>query len=126
MAAEQGRAIPAAVMDESSAKNASAIAVFAGGCFWGVQDVFQHTTGVINAVSGYAGGGPESAKYLLVGRGNTGHAEAVQVTYDPSKITYGKLLQIFFSVAHDPTQLNRQGPDRGPQYRSTIFPLNDE
>ena len=96
-------------------------AVFAGGCFWGVQAVFQHTAGVLNAVSGYAGGEPQTAKYEMVGSGRTGHAESVQVTYDPSKVSYGKLLQIFFSVAHDPTQLNYQGPDHGPQYRSALF-----
>ena len=96
-------------------------AVFAGGCFWGVQAVFQHTKGVLNAVSGYAGGQKETAKYELVGSGRTGHAESVQITYDPKQISYGKLLQIFFSVAHDPTQLNYQGPDHGTQYRSAIF-----
>jgi peptide-methionine (S)-S-oxide reductase len=96
-------------------------AVFAGGCFWGVQAVFQHTQGVLNAVSGYAGGRKETASYALIGTGMTGHAEAVQVTYDPKKISYGRLLQILFSVAHDPTQLNRQGPDSGTQYRSAIF-----
>ncbi len=100
-------------------------AVLAGGCFWGVQAVYQHTKGVTNAVSGYAGGKKEDAQYYTVGSGRTGHAEAVQVTYDPRVISYGKLLQIFFSVAHDPTQLNRQGPDHGPQYRSEIFPQND-
>jgi peptide-methionine (S)-S-oxide reductase len=96
-------------------------AVFAGGCFWGVQAVFQHTKGVLNAVSGYAGGQKDTAKYEMVGSGRTGHAESVQVTYDPKQISYGKLLQIFFSVAHDPTQLNYQGPDHGTQYRSAIF-----
>jgi len=126
MAAEAGRAIPAAAADESPAQKTSAVAVFAGGCFWGVQGVFQHTTGVINAVSGYAGGEKNTADYNTVSDGDSGHAEAVQITYDLSKITYGKLLQIFFSVAHNPTQLNRQGPDTGTQYRSAIFPLNDE
>ena len=96
-------------------------ATFAGGCFWGVQAVFQHTQGVLNAVSGYAGGDASTAKYSLIGSGRTGHAEAVQITYDPTRISYGKLLQIYFSVAHDPTTLNRQGPDRGTQYRSAIF-----
>jgi peptide-methionine (S)-S-oxide reductase len=96
-------------------------AVFAGGCFWGVQAVFQHTKGVLNAVSGYAGGDKQTAKYEMVGSGRTGHAESVEVTYDPKQISYGKLLQIFFSVAHDPTQLNYQGPDHGTQYRSAIF-----
>ncbi len=126
VAAEAGHAIPAAAADERPAQKTSAVAVFAGGCFWGVQGVFQHTTGVINAVSGYAGGEKNTADYNTVSDGDSGHAEAVQITYDPSKITYGKLLQIFFSVAHNPTQLNRQGPDTGTQYRSAIFPLNDE
>jgi peptide-methionine (S)-S-oxide reductase len=96
-------------------------AVFAGGCFWGVQAVFQHTKGVLNAVSGYAGGRKETAHYQQVSRGTTGHAEAVEITFDPRQISYGKLLQIYFSVAHDPTQLNRQYPDSGPQYRSAVF-----
>jgi peptide-methionine (S)-S-oxide reductase len=95
--------------------------VFAGGCFWGVQGVFQHINGVDNAVSGYIGGSAGDASYTRVGSGGTGHAEAVQVTYDPSKVSYGQLMQVFFSVAHDPTQLNRQGPDRGTQYRSAVF-----
>ncbi len=98
-----------------------ATAVFAGGCFWGVQGVFQHTQGVINAVSGYAGGDQTTANYDAIGTGKSGHAEAVQITYDPKVVSYGKLMQIYFSVAHDPTTLNRQGPDRGPQYRSAIF-----
>lgn len=105
---------------------AQAIAVFAGGCFWGVQGVFQHVKGVTNAVSGYAGGAADTATYDLTTRGDTGHAETVEVTYDPNVVTFGKLLQIFFSVAHNPTQLNFQGPDRGTQYRSTIFPVNEE
>ncbi len=95
--------------------------VLAGGCFWGVQGVYQHTKGVTNAVSGYAGGNADMAQYRLVGTGTTGHAEAVQITYDPKQVSLGKLLQIYFSVAHDPTQLNRQGPDSGTQYRSTVF-----
>ena len=99
-------------------------AVFAGGCFWGVQAVFQHTRGVLNAVSGYAGGDKATASYALIGSGRTGHAESVQITFDPKQISYGKLLQIYFSVAHDPTQLNRQGPDAGTQYRSEIFYLD--
>lgn len=99
--------------------------VFAGGCFWGVQAVFAHTQGVTKAVSGYSGGSMMTAKYPLVSTGQTTHAEAVEVTYDPSKISYGKLLQIFFSVVHDPTQLNRQGPDTGAHYRSAIFVKND-
>ena len=95
--------------------------VFAGGCFWGVQAVFQHTQGVLNAVSGYAGGQAQTARYERVTSGQTGHAESVQVTYDPRQISYGKLLQIYFSVAHVPTEVNRQGPDYGTQYRSAIF-----
>ena len=105
---------------------ATATAVFAGGCFWGVQGVFQHVTGVTKAVSGYAGGAAETATYDQSSSGSTGHAEAVEVTYDPSVVSYGDLLQIYFSVAHNPTQLNYQGPDHGTQYRSTIFPGNDE
>lgn len=101
-------------------------AVFAGGCFWGVQAVFQHTEGVVSAVSGYAGGAKETATYRRTNFGDTGHAEAVEVKYDPKKVSYGKLMQIFFSVIHDPTQLNRQGPDTGTQYRSTIFAQNGE
>ena len=104
-----------------SATTGPATAVFAGGCFWGVQAVFQHTDGVLNAVSGYSGGDASTATYNQIGSGRTGHAEAVQITYDPKKISYGKLLQIYFSVAHDPTTLNRQGPDSGTQYRSAVF-----
>ena len=100
---------------------ATETAVFAGGCFWGVQGVFQHTKGVLNAVSGYAGGEKSTASYEIVGSGRTGHAESVQITYDPKQVSYGKLLQIYFSVAHDPTTLNRQGPDYGTQYRSAVF-----
>lgn len=100
---------------------ATETAVFAGGCFWGVQAVFQHTRGVLNAVSGYAGGDRNTARYGLVGSGRTGHAESVQITYDPKQVSFGTLLQIYFSVAHDPTTLNRQGPDTGPQYRSAVF-----
>jgi peptide-methionine (S)-S-oxide reductase len=101
-------------------------AVVAGGCFWGIQAVFQHVKGVISATSGYAGGSSKTAEYEIVSTGQTGHAESVQVTYDPSQITYGELLRVFFSVAHDPTQLNRQGPDQGSQYRSVIFYTSDE
>ncbi len=99
-------------------------AVFAGGCFWGVEAVYDHVKGVKRAISGYAGGDVASPSYEQVSTGDTGHAESVEVIYDPSQVTYGKLLQIFFSVAHDPTQLNRQGPDRGTQYRSAIFYRN--
>jgi peptide-methionine (S)-S-oxide reductase len=100
-------------------------AVLAGGCFWGIQAVYQHVKGVKNAVSGYAGGTQKDAFYETVSSGRTGHAEAVQVTFDPKQVSYGTILQVFFSVAHDPTQLNRQGPDTGPQYRSEIFPQNE-
>ena len=101
-------------------------AVLSGGCFWGVQGVFQHTAGVVNAVSGYAGGSRMTATYEQVSTGTTGHAESVEIKYDPKKITYGKILQIFFSVVHNPTELNRQGPDSGTQYRSAIFTTSDE
>ncbi|MBC7574611.1 MAG: peptide-methionine (S)-S-oxide reductase MsrA [Herminiimonas sp.] len=101
-------------------------AVLAGGCFWGVQGVFQHVKGVTNAVSGYAGGAQASARYREVGSGDTGHAEAVRVTFDPRQISYARILQIYFSVAHNPTELNRQGPDSGTQYRSALFPVNPE
>lgn len=124
--AEEGIAIPAPAMNEPAETGATETAVLAGGCFWGVQAVFQHTEGVKNAVSGYAGGEKKTAVYQTVGSGATGHAEAVKITYDPKKISYGKLLQVYFSVAHDPTQLNRQGPDRGTQYRSAIFPVNEQ
>ena len=100
-------------------------AVLAGGCFWGVEDFFRQVPGVIEAVSGYAGGAQKDADYQAVSSGRTAHAEVVQVTFDPKQISYGKILQIFFSVAHDPTQLNRQGPDTGPQYRSEIFPQSE-
>jgi peptide-methionine (S)-S-oxide reductase len=100
--------------------------VLAGGCFWGVQAVYQHTKGVTQAVSGYAGGPKDAAHYEMVGSGRTGHAESVSVTYDPQQVSYGKILQIYFSVAHNPTELNRQGPDTGTQYRSAIFYANDE
>lgn len=123
--AESAVVVPAPAVDETASATTET-AVIAGGCFWGVQGVFQHVEGVKNAVSGYAGGEKDTAEYEKVGRGWTHHAESVKITYDPSKITYGRLLQIYFSVAHDPTQLNRQGPDTGTQYRSTIFPVNDE
>ena len=100
--------------------------VFAGGCFWGVQAVFEHVKGVKSATAGYAGGAAKTAHYDIVSDGNTGHAESVQVIYDPSQITFGQLLKVFFSVAHDPTELNRQGPDEGTQYRSAIFYTTDE
>ena len=122
MAAEAAVKIPAPTADLVTEAGApQEVAVFAGGCFWGVQGVFQHTKGVIQAVSGYAGGAKHTAVYEIVGSGMTGHAEAVQITYDPKQISYAQLLQIYFSVVHDPTQLNRQGPDLGTQYRSAIF-----
>jgi peptide-methionine (S)-S-oxide reductase len=126
--AETARTIPPPAVDVPSAGTAggSETAVLAGGCFWGVQGVFQHVTGVTSAVSGYAGGDSSSAHYEMVGSGGTGHAESVQITFDPGKISYGRILQIYFSVVHDPTQLNRQGPDVGTQYRSAIFPANPE
>ena len=123
--AEEGIVIPAPVVDEKPGAAATETAIFAGGCFWGVQGVFQHVEGVKNAVSGYAGGAKETAQYEQVGYGKTGHAESVKVSYDPKTVSYGRLLQIYFSVAHDPTQLNRQGPDVGTQYRSTVFPVNE-
>jgi peptide-methionine (S)-S-oxide reductase len=113
-------------MVDATTENGMTTALFAGGCFWGVQGVFQHVEGVTQAVSGYAGGEASTATYELTSRGDTGHAEAVQVTYDPAVVSYGDLLQVFFSVAHNPTQLNYQGPDQGPQYRSAIFPQDDE
>ncbi len=122
--AEDAVVIPPPAMDEK-AETGSEKAIFAGGCFWGVQGVFQHVKGVTKAVSGYAGGAKEDAVYETVGSGRTGHAESVEITYDPSKVTYGQLLQVYFSVAHNPTQLNYQGPDSGTQYRSTIFAEND-
>ena len=120
-AGERPVSLPAPAFDPAPSSQSTQTAVFAGGCFWGVQAVFQHTNGVIAAVSGYAGGPASRANYEAVGSGATGHAESVQVTYDPRRVTYGQLLQVFFSVAHDPTQLNRQGPDHGTQYRSEIF-----
>ena len=124
-AAEDAVVIPAPAMDAAPATGIQT-AVIAGGCFWGVQGVFQHTAGVLNAVSGYAGGTKATADYQTVSSGRTGHAESVEIKYDPKKISYGKILQIYFSVAHDPTQLNRQGPDSGTQYRSAIFTTSDE
>src|SRR5689334_13740606 len=124
-AAEDAVIIPAPTVDAREADGIQT-AVIAGGCFWGVQGVFQHTAGVVNAVSGYSGGNKDTADYNLVSTGRTGHAEAVEIKYDPKKISYGKILQIFFSVAHDPTQLNRQGPDTGTQYRSAVFTTSDE
>ncbi len=125
--AETAHTIPAPAVDEAlAAVGGSETAVLAGGCFWGVQGVFQHVEGVTSAISGYAGGDAKTAHYEMVGAGGTGHAESVQITFDPGKISYGRILQIYFSVVHDPTELNRQGPDVGAQYRSAIFPANPE
>jgi peptide-methionine (S)-S-oxide reductase len=120
-AAENPRIVAAPAVDETPASSRE-VAVLAGGCFWGVQGVFQHVNGVTSAVSGYAGGARDTAHYEMTSTGTTGHAEAVEITFDPHRITYGRILQIFFSVVHDPTQLDRQGPDTGTQYRSAIFP----
>jgi peptide-methionine (S)-S-oxide reductase len=117
---------PPPIQDLKTTGNAEQTAVLAGGCFWGVEAVFEQLAGVKDVVSGYAGGSRSSAIYEVVSTGTTGHAESVKITYDPSKITYGQLLRVFFAVAHDPTQLNRQGPDFGPQYRSAIFYASPE
>jgi peptide-methionine (S)-S-oxide reductase len=123
--AEEARAIPAPALDEPAASTAGTeVAILAGGCFWGVQGVFQHVDGVIDAVSGYAGGARDTAQYQQVSTGSTGHAESVRVAFDPRRISYGHILQIYFSVAHDPTERDRQGPDTGTQYRSAIFPAD--
>jgi peptide-methionine (S)-S-oxide reductase len=124
--AAEARVVPAPGQDEEAGQATTEVAVVAGGCFWGVQGVFQHVDGVIKAVSGYAGGQKDTAEYETVSSGKTGHAESVQITFDPHRISYGRILQIYFSVAHDPTEINRQGPDTGTQYRSTIFPTSDE
>jgi peptide-methionine (S)-S-oxide reductase len=126
-AAEPAVAIPAATLDQAApAGGGLQTVVLAGGCFWGMQGVFQHTKGVTQAVSGYAGGQKETAHYETVSTGRTGHAESVSVTFDPQQISYGKILQVYFSVAHNPTELNYQGPDQGTQYRSAIFYANDD
>ena len=119
--AETVRVVSAPAVDISAGPATAETAVLAGGCFWGVQGVFQHVEGVTSAVSGYAGGAKNTAQYEIVSSGGTGHAESVRVTFDPHRISYGRILQIYFSVAHDPTELNRQGPDVGTQYRSAIF-----
>jgi peptide-methionine (S)-S-oxide reductase len=120
-------AVPNPAVDAPlAASKSEQTAVVSGGCFWGIQAVFQHVKGVISATSGYSGGAAKTAEYELVSQGDTGHAESVKIVYDPSQITYGQLLRVFFSVAHDPTQLNRQGPDTGSQYRSSIFYGNEE
>jgi peptide-methionine (S)-S-oxide reductase len=120
-------AIPDPVLDEPlAAAKGERVAVVAGGCFWGIQAVFEHVKGVIDVKAGYAGGSADTAHYEIVSSGRTGHAESVRIKYDPSQISYGQLLKVFFSVAHDPTELNRQGPDAGTQYRSAIFCSNEE
>ena len=120
-------AVPAPAVDEAKASApAKHTAVVAGGCFWGIQAVFQHVKGVVSATSGYAGGSVKNPDYETVSSGRTGHAESVQIVYDPSKVSYGELLRVFFSVALDPTEVNRQGPDEGTQYRSVIFYGNDD
>ena len=124
-AASAGFASPAVDLPLAPSKG-HATAVFSGGCFWGVEGVFEHVKGVTDVVAGYSGGSPNTAHYEIVSTGETGHAESVQITYDPSKISYGTLLKIFFSVAHDPTQLNRQNYDVGTQYRSAIFYSNED
>lgn len=121
LAADRGVPLPAPALDNPKAAGPPQSIVLSGGCFWGVQGVFEHVRGVRRAVSGYAGGGRESAHYEMVGLGNTGHAESVQVSFDPAQVSLGEILQVFFSVVHDPTQVNRQGPDVGTQYRSEIF-----
>ena len=126
-AAESAVTLPVPALDiPAAAAKGPQTAVFAGGCFWGVEAVFRHVKGVSSAVSGYAGGSANTADYQMVTSGTTGHAESVKVTYDPAQVSYGQLLKVFFSVAHDPTQLNRQGPDHGTQYRSAIFTTSDE
>lgn len=120
-ASEPAVVLPLPSLQGGPAQQDEEVAVIAGGCFWGIQAVYQHTEGVIQAVSGYSGGTKQTANYDTVSSGRTGHAESVQIRFNPKKISYGKILQIFFSVAHNPTQLNRQGPDVGPQYRSAIF-----
>lgn len=122
--AEPAARVPAPLADEAPHAHLETIVV-AGGCFWGVQGVFQHVKGVAQAISGYSGGSKANAHYELVGTGETGHAESVRITFDPRVVSYGKILQIYFSVATDPTELNRQGPDVGSQYRSVIFAAND-
>jgi len=125
-AAERAVSLPAAAYDPAPTSDAQQKLVVAGGCFWGVQGVFQHVKGVTRAVSGYAGGAKDTARYERVGRGDTGHAESVEIAYDPKGVSLGELLRVYFSVAHDPTQLDRQGPDAGTQYRSAIFVATPE
>jgi peptide-methionine (S)-S-oxide reductase len=123
--AEPAAAVPAPAVDNSKAHGALQTAVLAGGCFWGMQGVFEHVRGVHQVLAGYSGGSRLTAQYDQVGTGTTGHAESVQITFDPAELSYGELLRIYFSVATDPTELNRQGPDSGSQYRSAIFYADD-
>src|SRR5882672_197926 len=123
-AGERATLVAPPAVDNPKAAGALETAVLSGGCFWGVQGVFEHVRGVRKVLSGYAGGEEASADYETVSSGTTGHAESVQVTFNPAEVSYGELLRVFFSVAHDPTQLNRQGPDSGTQYRSNIFYAN--
>ncbi len=125
-AAESGSVLPDPVVDAHPSNLGEQTAVISGGCFWGIQAVFQHVKGVKSAISGYSGGSSSTAEYETVSTGNTGHAESVKIVFDPAQISYGQLLKVFFSVAHDPTQLNRQGPDTGTQYRSVIFYANED
>ena len=126
-AEEQPKMIPAAQVDETKpATSGTETAVLSGGCFWGMQGVFEHVKGVTQVISGYAGGNRDSARYSLVSTGTTGAAETVKITFDPHQVSYGEILRIYFSVAHDPTELNYQGPDQGPQYRSNIWFMGDE
>ncbi|MGH8209979.1 MAG: peptide-methionine (S)-S-oxide reductase MsrA [Steroidobacteraceae bacterium] len=120
-AAEEARAVPAPALDNPQAPGALQTAVLAGGCFWGTQGVFEHVKGVRQVLAGYSGGAQATASYETVSTGTTGHAESIRITFDPAEVSYGELLRVFFSVAHDPTELNRQGPDSGRQYRSSIF-----
>jgi len=125
VADEVPKPIPAPALDEAKLRQtASETAVLSGGCFWGMQGLFEHVKGVQQVVAGYSGGGPSTAQYEIVSSGTTGHAESVKITFDPAVISYGRLLRVFFSVAHDPTQVDRQGPDEGTQYRSDIFFAN--
>ena len=125
VSAEVNIAIPAPLVDNPKASGPLQTAVLAGGCFWGVQGVFEHMRGVMKVLSGYSGGEKATAQYEIVSSGRTGHAESVQIVFDPKEVSYGELLQVYFSVAHDPTELNRQGPDTGTQYRSDIFYADD-
>jgi peptide-methionine (S)-S-oxide reductase len=123
----KGATMPDPAVDDSlAATSGKQTVVLSGGCFWGVQLVYEHVKGVVNVTAGYSGGTKPNPSYELVSSGTTGHAESVKIVYDPSQVTYGQLLKVFFSVAHDPTEMNRQGPDEGPQYRSAIFYSNDE